>query len=86
MKVAADVAHHRCNICSSYLPWSDNHWAIERPIGKGYAGYEVDFITCSDKCRESAREVFIEWLSGYDGWDRRKAAENWDKYVKLKQQ
>lgn len=73
---------YRCNVCGMYYSWSDSHRTIERPVGKGYAGYEVDFITCSDKCRESAREVFITSLSAYDGWDRQKAAENYDKYVK----
>lgn len=77
---------YRCNVCGLYRSWSGTHRAIERPVGNGYSGYEVDFITCSDKCLESAREVFIMWLAAYDGWDRKKAAENWDKCVKLKQQ
>jgi len=72
---------YRCNVCGMYYSWSDDHRAIERSVGKGYSGYEVDFITCSDKCRESAREVFITWLAGYDGWDRKSAADNWDKYI-----
>lgn len=79
---ADDHRAHRCNVCGSVKYWTKDHRQVERPVIDGHHGYEIYFITCSDECREDAREIFIQWLSGYDGWDIQSAAENYDKYVK----
>lgn len=87
MKVAShnedprERQHYTCNVCGMEYPWSEDHHVIERGVGTGYQAYEVNFITCSDICREKAREIFIKWLSKYDGWNKKKATENWDKHI-----
>lgn len=78
---ASDHHAHKCNVCGSVKFWTEDHKHIERPVCKGIYGHEVYFITCSDECRKDARDIFIKWLSEYDGWDIKKATENYDKYI-----
>jgi len=73
---------YQCNVCGLFRSWSESHRHIERPVGHWYFGYEVYFITCSNECRNKQREVFIEWLSKYDGWTRKAAESNFDQYIK----
>lgn len=73
--------HYVCNVCGCDSIWTKDHMHIERSVGKGYSGYEVYFITCSDECRDKCREVFIAWLSSYGGWSENSASENYDLYV-----
>ena len=63
------------------IPEGQRH-TRERDASTGYRGYEVSFITCSNKCRENARELFIKWLGTLPGWNKEKATENFDNYIK----
>ena len=81
---SGDKRAHTCNVCGSVKFWTDDHRHVERPVGKGAHGYEIYFITCSDECRKEARDIFIEWLASKDGWDKKKATENYDLYIAKK--
>lgn len=75
-------AAYQCSICGLYRCWTDQHRYIERAVGSGYYGYEVVFITCSEECRAKQRQVFINWLSQFEGWSEKSAAQNFDLYIK----
>lgn len=77
----SNVCLHTCNVCGCTFVWDENSRYIERAAGKGMAGYEIEFKTCSDDCRKGMRQSFIEWLSKHSPWDKKKAAENFDKYI-----
>jgi hypothetical protein len=72
---------HKCNVCGSESLWTADHGHIERGVGTGFAAYEIAFIICSQECREKTRPFFISWLSAFDGWTKKKATENYDKFV-----
>lgn len=70
--------YYKCNVCDSERFWSDTHGYIERPVEDWV---EERFYICHDECRIKAREPFIKWLSSKDGWNIKKATENYDKYI-----
>lgn len=76
---------YRCQVCGEWDEWSDSHGAFERLVGTGYRAYEIDFITCSDKCRqpENLKEPFITWLSSHLGWGKVRATKNYNQTIKL---
>lgn len=73
---------YKCNVCGIEKFWGDEHAYIERPTGLGYCGYDAMFVICSNECRRISKEYFIKWLSQLDGWNKKTATENYEKYVR----
>lgn len=44
---------HRCDVCNQGFNWSEESSYYERGVGEGYRAYEIQFIICSNECRES---------------------------------
>lgn len=76
---------HTCNVCDSISSWTDGHRYVERMVGKGYRGYEVQFVTCSDDCRKSNeyKEKYIKWLGSKECWSKKSAEENFDQLTNI---
>ena len=73
--------YYQCDVCNKTDKWTDTHQHIERTVGFGPAGWEVQFITCSDECRNSEifESSFVNWLSKFPRWGNKSAQANFNK-------
>ena len=74
-------ALYKCNVCGEYHYWNENMRYVERVVGVSYKASEEKFYTCSAECRKIAKPFFVNWLGSKDGWTKKSAEENFDKYV-----
>jgi hypothetical protein len=47
---------YKCNVCGLYFGWRKESSYYEKSVGKGYDGYDAQFVLCSDKCHKEAIE------------------------------
>lgn len=57
-----EARKHTCNVCGYYGVWSQSWGYYEWPVGTShYNAFEVQFVLCSDECREKAiKEKLLE--------------------------
>lgn len=48
---------HRCHVCGKIDVWRKDWMSRMIPIGTGYKGYEIDFNSCSEHCRDLTKDI-----------------------------
>lgn len=75
MHIVTDTRkQHRCNVCGCWSHWTKEHGYFQFCVNPhSMAGYEVQFIVCSEQCRSNIRKPIIEFLQKLPGYGKTKA-------------